>query len=117
VDVRVGLPIFWLADFDTFAFKEIFSEFISVSDVEILSVESDVHSQVDIFPVPVVALIVFGQSLSFDQFALWHSRVFNVWLNDRNTVVLQVVVDLHWPHPEVFCWGFVYRLLIEGAEF
>ena len=43
-------------------------KFVTVDKVEHFPVESSICPQIEIFPVPVVSLIILGQSLTLDQF-------------------------------------------------
>lgn len=45
-----------------------FCELITVDNVEHLSIEGDIVSIVDIFPVPVISLVILWESLSLDEF-------------------------------------------------
>ena len=47
---------------------------------------------------------------------MWHSRVFYMRLNDCNTVILQIVVNIDVSHAEVLVGRFMYGLLVPGKK-
>ena len=84
--------------------------------MEHFAVESDVDVQVEVLPVPVVALVVLGQSHALDQLALGHAAVLDVGLDDRDAVVFQVVVDDDGADAEELARGLVHGLLEVGIK-
>lgn len=52
-----------------------FCKFVTVYDVENLSIEGGIVPIVQIFPVPVVSLVILWKSLSLDQFSYSHKNI------------------------------------------
>lgn len=92
------------------------SPLVTADDVEDLTIEGQCFVQIQIFPMPVVTLIVLWQPLSLYQFALRHPTVLNVRLYYRNTVVFQVIEDDDRSHPEVLVRRLVHRLLVVSVK-
>jgi hypothetical protein len=42
-------------------------KFVTIYDVENLAVEGGIGAIVNVFPVPVISLVILGESLSFDE--------------------------------------------------
>ena len=82
-----------------------------------LAVECDVNVQVEVLPVPVIALVILGQTLALYQFALWHAAVLHVRFDDGYAVVLQVVVDDDGADAKVLVRRLVNGLFEVGVKF
>lgn len=92
------------------------SDGVTVCNSVYSPIHTHVHGEVEVFPVVVIPLLVLGQPVAFDQFALWNSRVFHLRLQDTHTVVLQVVVDLHRTHTDTLIWRVQHFLLEVTVE-
>lgn len=90
------------------------SEFVTICYVENLSIECHCLLIVEIFPVPNIPYVIFRQSLSLNQFSLWHSRIFSHRLNNSNAVVLKIIVDNNWSNSVKFLRRFMNRLFEVG---
>lgn len=91
-------------------------EFVTVSDVEDLSIKGNIRLIVEILPMPDIADVILRQPLSLDKFTLWHARVLSNWLDDSDAVILQIVVDHHWPHSIELLRRLVDSLFEVGVE-
>ena len=61
-------------------------------------------------------MIIFGKALSLDQFALRNAAVLDNRLDNADTVVLQVVVDLHRSYSVVLLVRLVQGLFEVRVE-
>lgn len=90
---------------------------ITVCDVEDLAVEGDVDVEVEVLPVPVIALVVLGQPHALDELALRHAAVLHVGFDDGDAVIFQVVVEDDGSDAEVLAGRLMDCLLVESIEF
>lgn len=65
---------------------------------------------------PNVTNIILWQPLSFDEFSLWHPRVFSDRLHYCNAVILKVIIDNYWPNSIEFLWRFMNSLFEVGIK-
>jgi hypothetical protein len=67
---------------------------VAIVNVERASVHNEIYAQVEVLPVVDVASIVLWNLLAIHKLALGQPAVLNHWLDDRNGVILKVIVDL-----------------------
>lgn len=85
---------------------------IALCDPVHCSKHTHVHAEVEIFPVVKFSVLVFGQSLTFDEFPLRNSGVFHGRLSHAHAVVLQVIINYYRTNADALIRG-VQHILTE----
>lgn len=89
-------------------------ESVTLHDAVLDPVHLQVHGDVEVLPQVGGATVTLGETLALDPFSLWYPGIRHRGLHNAHGVVLQVVVDDHWPNAVVLLRG-VEDVLLEVA--
>ena len=85
--------------------------------MENFAIDSEVHSKVEVLPMPVISVVILGQSLSLDKSSLRDATVLLWWFHDGNGVVFKVVIYPNISDPVELIGGLMHSLLEKGKKF
>lgn len=118
----VGEQVVWIClrgiKWASFLLEESLSEIITVNNSENSAINVEISRQIEIAPAVVLVFWVFWEweLVSLQENSLWDTGVLNLWLNDVDGIVLEVIVDKTFSNSEILIGIFNYWLLEVSME-